>query len=56
MTDMHDRVETGLIFLDACRDNPFDGMPATKSTVIGTGLAKVTGSLGGLLVAFASDE
>lgn len=59
MADMHERVETGLIFLDACRDNPFDGQdtPLTKSVLAsGGGLAKPKGSLGGLLVAYASDE
>lgn len=59
MADMHDRVETGLIFLDACRDNPFDGedLPGTKSVATGgSGLARPKGSLGGLLVAYASDE
>ena len=58
-TDMNQRVETGLIFLDACRDNPFEGdaAPRTKSVLVGRGgLAKPESLLGGMLVAFASDE
>jgi len=59
MADMNARVETGLIFLDACRDNPFvgDAAPRTKSVLAsGGGLAKPESLLGGMLIAFASDE
>ncbi|NNG02918.1 MAG: caspase family protein, partial [Inquilinus sp.] len=58
--DQLDRsVGTGLVFLDACRDNPLSrslarGMSATRSAAIGRGLARIDGGIG-TLIAYATE-
>ena len=54
------QVETSLIFLDACRDNPFAevlqaSMGASRSTSVGRGLARVDSGLGSF-VAYATER
>ena len=46
----------GLVFLDACRDNPLSRrfQKKARSTAVGSGLATRTGSDPNLLIAFAT--
>lgn len=54
MATMSAAVETRLIFLDACRDNPLSrslarSLPATRSTSVGNGLAPMQAPVGTLI-------
>ena len=51
--------KTGIVLLDACRDNPFAknlkrSKSASRSAAVATGLAPISTEVGGLVVAFAT--